>query len=258
MCSGRITQSCSQKFHKVFLCGSSIQQKWVNNVVTKCMQSLQYFVKAEKKHGLVRGAMPGAVEGSTGAARPCRKSPKAVLDPVKGGCRHAYCPLCTYAQFWAAQNVRVHGGVKMCTACAHMLAPLPFRGFFSTHLSCHCSGGQSAQVTGWCTPIQGWLGGWWNGGWRPSSVWGRSSIPLSAWVHHPHPVHLSEIHFKAEAEWSISEPEPPPVRDLSQAWVSVQCSSCIWLHQLPCSNWPPAVVSVEKWMLKLFSTQKSL
>ena len=195
--------------------------------------------------GLNRGcpALPQVSQGCFGPGK--RGVPTCVLPPL-------------HIRTILSRTKRVHGGVKMCTACAHMLAPLPFRGFFSTHLSCHCSGGQSAQVTGWCTPIQGWLGGWWNGGWRPSSVWGRSSIPLSAWVHHPHPVHLSEIHFKAEAEWSISEPEPPPVRDLSQAWVSVQCSSCIWLHQLPCSNWPPAVVSVEKWMLKLFSTQKSL
>ena len=137
MCSGRITQSCSQKFHKVFLCGSSIQQKWVNNVVTKCMQSLQYFVKAEKKHGLVRGAMLGAVEGSTGAARPCRKSPKAVLDPVKGGCRHAYCPLCTYAQFephktCARRCKNVHG---VCThvgppALSRLLHHPPFLSLF--------------------------------------------------------------------------------------------------------------------------------
>ena len=50
------TVMLTEIFHKVLIGASSIQQKWVNNVVTKCMQSLQYFVKAEKKHGLVRGA----------------------------------------------------------------------------------------------------------------------------------------------------------------------------------------------------------
>ena len=93
--------------------------------------------------------LPGPPQVCQGCFRPGKRGvPTCVLPPLHIRTILSRLP-----------TKRVHGGVKMCTACAHMLARLPFRGFFTAHLSCHCSGEQSAQVTGWCTLIQvGWVG----------------------------------------------------------------------------------------------------